>query len=248
MLRFALCDDQPGDLEMVGALVEEYRRQRPCHDMEISRYTSPYALLGESRCGRWHDVYLLDILMPGMDGVELGRALRRGNQRCAILFGTITPEFALDSYQVGAQNYLLKPFDRESLFAALDRAVDSLDPGRVRGVSFRSGQGVRFLPFHQIVSVECRDRAMRFRLTDGQVVESATLRGKFEEALADLLTDPRFCQPHKSFVVNMDHVRFQSGGHMELLDGGRVPVAPRRRRGLLDQYLDYSLQRCNGSR
>ncbi len=240
MLRFAVCDDAPADLERSRALLDAYREARPAYEVQVSCYDSPYRLLNEFECGNWHDVYLLDILMPGMDGVELGKALRRRNDVCAILFGTITPEYALASYHVGAQNYLLKPFQREELFAALDRAVRYLDAAQARGVGVRTDAGVRFLPFCQITCVESRDRAMVFHLADGGEVASLKLRGRFEDALADLLTDPRFCQPHKSFVVNMDYVRFQGGGYMELPDHLQIPVARARRRELLGQYIQYS--------
>lgn len=239
MLRFAVCDDVPKDLELTKGLLEEYRQTRPDLEIAVSGYDCPYRLLTETEAGWWHDVYLLDILMPGMDGIELGRALRRRNESCSILFGTITPEYALESFSAGAQNYLLKPFQRGAMFQALNRAVQLLDVEQARGISVRSEEGVHFLPYHEILYVESRRRAMVFHMTDGREITSQKLRSSFEAALAAPLTEPRFCQPHKSFVVNLEHVRLQGGGRLELVGGVRLPVPAGRRRALMDRYLDY---------
>ena len=241
MLRFAVCDDLVQDLNQTKELLTAYRQEHPAYEIELSVYTDPYRLLTEFECGIWHDLYFLDVLMPGIDGVELGRALRRRNDRCVILYGTITPEFALDSFHVGAQNYLLKPFQRKEFFEALDRAVCFLDTGQAHGVSIRTPGGVHFVPFYQIVYVESKRRGLEFHISDGQILESVKLRGSFEDALADLLSEPRFCQPHKSFAVNMDYVRFQGGGHMDLLTGAVVPVSSSRRTAILDRFMEYSV-------
>lgn len=240
MLRIAVCDDVPKDLEVTKGLLEEYREARPDLEITISGYDSPYRLLTEFEAGRWHDVYLLDILMPGVDGIRLGRTLRQCNESCSILFGTITPEYALESFSAGAQNYLLKPFRRDALFQALDRAVGHMDVGQACGISVRSERGVHFLPYHEILYVESRDRSMVFHLTGGREVVSLKLRSSFEAALAGPLTDPRFCQPHKSFVVNLEHVRLQGGGRLELVGGVSLPVPAGRRRALMDLYLNYA--------
>lgn len=176
-----------------------------------------------------------------MNGVELGKSIRRRNSRCVILFGTITPEYALDAFHAGPQNYLLKPFQRKGLFETLDRAICFLDAGQAHGISIRTPGGVHFIPFHSILYIENKRRRLELHLLDGRSVDSVKLRGSFEEALAGLLSDPRFCQPHKSFVVNMDHVRFQGGGYMEVLTGAVIPVSPARRTAVLDRFLEYSV-------
>lgn len=239
MLRFAVCDDIPADLKATSSLLEDYRLARPDYDISVSAYASPYLLLSEMDRGNWHDVYLLDILMPGLSGLQLGRALRGRNDKCALIFGTITPEYAVESYCVSAQNYLLKPFVRERLFEALDQAVRHLGDASSQGLHIHEQQGIRYLPAHEIVYVESRQRALLCHTAGGRSFTSLKLRQKFEEALAPLLALPRFCQPHKSFAVNMDYIRFCGGNRLELVGGAQAPIAPRRRRAVLEQYMDY---------
>ena len=69
------------------------------------------------------DVILLDIQMPGLDGLELARILGRFVEPPAIVFVTAHEEHALEAFDVGASGYLLKPIDRERLERVLRRAV-----------------------------------------------------------------------------------------------------------------------------
>lgn len=239
MLRFAVCDDIPADLDTARALLEEYRLARPDYDIAVSAYASPYQLLAEMERGAWHDVYLLDILMPGLSGIQLGRFLRGRNDKCSLIFGTVTPEYAVESYSVSAQDYLLKPFRRDALFAAMDRAVRRLGERSTQGLAIRTARGIHFLPAHEILYIESSQRALVCHMTDERRFTSLKLRQKFEEALAPLLALPRFCHPHKSFAVNMEHIRFYGGNHFALLHGAQIPIAPNRRKQTLEQYLEY---------
>lgn len=177
--------------------------------------------------------------MPPMSGIELGRVIRLRDRECAIIFCTVTPEYALESYCVRAQNYLVKPCRREELFRSLDQALLRLEQRLSAGISIRTREGTALLPFHQIAYIELRERRMAFHLTDGTAVESTVLRGSFELALADLLADPRFLQPHKSFVVNMDQVLLGSGLRLTMRDRTPIPVSVRRRAQVLDRFFAY---------
>lgn len=242
MFQIALCDDIPADLECTRLLVEEYRLLRPSLEISVSVFDSAYQLLAEMDQGKFHDIYLLDILMPDFSGLQLGRTLRDRNNKCSIIFGTITPEYALESYSVSAQNYLLKPFDREKLFRALDQAVRYLGYIPDQGLTIRTEQGIHYVPAHEIVHIESRQRALICHTVDGQSITSLKLRQKFEKALAPLLALPRFCHPHKSHVVNMEHIRFHGGDRLTMADGTQIPVSPSHKKEVLERYLDYVSQ------
>lgn len=68
-------------------------------------------------------VAVLDVMMPGMDGVELGRRLREMHPGLALVFVTASKEFAFEAYELEAAGYLLKPYDPEKARAALERAT-----------------------------------------------------------------------------------------------------------------------------
>jgi two-component system response regulator AlgR len=78
------------------------------------------------------DVLLLDVAMPGVDGVEVARALATNSQSPAVVFVTAFDQFAVAAFEVAAVDYLMKPVDPARLQRALDRARDYIDQHRDR--------------------------------------------------------------------------------------------------------------------
>ena len=84
------------------------------------------------------DVAVLDIRMPGMNGLELAAAIRRERPRTAIVFLTASPEHALKAFELHASGYLLKPVDRERLEAELAYAASAKRNGPQSRVAART--------------------------------------------------------------------------------------------------------------
>lgn len=239
MIQVAVCDDMYAELEEIVRIIRDYRAQHPDQELSVQSFSSPYALLSAVENGQFHDIYILDIVMPRISGIELGRYIRAHNNACAIIFCTITPEYALESYCVQAQNYLVKPIRRAALIQSLEQAIQRLRHDRAKGISVHTPNGRCFIPFYQIVYLELSNRRIHFHQTTDEVIQSLLLRGSFETALADLLTDPRFLQTHKSFVVNMEHISIQHRGFLTTDTGARIPVSTRKRTQVMDQYFQF---------
>ena len=79
------------------------------------------------------DLLLLDIAMPGLDGIDVARALTNQNPSPAVVFVTAFDQFAVAAFEVAAVDYLMKPVDPARLQRALDRARDYLDTHRAVG-------------------------------------------------------------------------------------------------------------------
>ena len=71
------------------------------------------------------DLYILDCIMPGMNGIELGAALRMRDDMGFLIYLTTSPDFALDSYRVDAFDYLFKACQERAVFQSLDKAYRS---------------------------------------------------------------------------------------------------------------------------
>ena len=127
MIRIAICDDDIPTLESVYTLVKAYADAHPEIEFLIRRFHSVYDLLEclENRERNFH-VYLLDILMPLLNGIELGVQIRKNDMHAAIIYLTTSPEYALDSFQVSPSTYLIKPVEKDSLFTALDRCCGQI--------------------------------------------------------------------------------------------------------------------------
>ncbi len=223
MLKIAVCDDDHGQRDMICALLKSYLATRPGLGGQVSAFSDGEALLSGAEEG--FDLCLLDILMPGLNGIQTGLALRAQGADCQIIYLSASDEFALDSYEVGAFFYLVKPFDTQKLFHVLDRAVDRLDRLRHQAVVIHTRQGIHRMLLTNIRYAERLGRAVRYHCTDG-AVDSQTIRIPFREAVAPLLADSRFCLCGASFVLNFQHVTGVHG-QSALLDDGSTVALPR---------------------
>lgn len=207
MLQIALCDNDIMELESVYTLVKEYASGQPDLDISLRRFQSSYDLLESVEARGHYDIYLLDILMPHKDGIETGQIIRRTNNTSVIIYLTSSPDFALDSYSVKAQSYLLKPVQQEKLFDALDDATNRLTIERTRHFLVRVKSSTEVIPFSQLTYVEYYKHRLICHLHSGRSIETNMYREPFEKIVQPLLDDRRFVKISASFLVNMQYIR-----------------------------------------
>ena len=225
MLRIAICDDEEEQLHQAAALLNTYLQARPGLHGQVETFRSGGALLARAEDMGDFDLYVLDILMPELSGIDTGRRLRALGEGGEIIYLTSSNDFAADSYDVQAFFYLLKPVDEGKLLQVLDGAVEKLNRRRSCAVVVPTADGPRRILLERIRYVERIGRRMRYSCTDG-TVDSQTIRVSFREAAAPLLADRRFCQCGASFVLNFQHVTGVQG-QTALLDNGQTVSLPR---------------------
>ena len=197
MLHIAVVDDETLELERTAALIERWGSA----PSRLAAFSSARSLLAAMDAGARFDLYLLDVVMPEMDGIELGRAIRERDESGAIVYLTTAPDFALDSFAVWPLQYLLKPVEPERLFEALDR-VASLQKQKNEGTLVHTVESDVFLPFDDILYAEKYGRCVRYVCRE-RVVESVSLCGPFREAVEPLTADGRFLLCGANLAVNL---------------------------------------------
>ena len=225
MLRIAICDDEEQQLERAAALLSAYLRTRPGLNGQVEAFRSGGALLDRAEELGGFDLYVLDILMPELSGIDTGRRLRALGEGGEIVYLTSSNDFAADSYDVRAFFYLLKPAEAGKLYGVLDGAVEKLERRRSSAVVVSTAEGRRRVLLERIRYVERVGRCMRYYCTDG-TVDSQTIRLSFREMAAPLLADRRFYLCGASFVLNFQHVTGVNG-QTALLDSGQSLALPR---------------------
>ena len=225
MLRIAACDDEEKQLKQTACLVEDYLRSRPSLHGQVETFQSGCALLARAEDVGGFDLYILDILMPELSGIDTGRRLRALGKGGEIIYLTSSNDFAADSYDVRAFFYLLKPVNEGKLFQVLDGAVENLKRRRSSAVVVTTVDGPRRILLERIRYVERVGRYMRYYCTD-TTIDSQTIRVSFRETVAPLLADRRFCLCGASFLLNFQHVAGVNG-QSALLDNGQAVILPR---------------------
>jgi DNA-binding LytR/AlgR family response regulator len=104
-MKIAICDDNRQDLLHIASLVETYRNTRKTELTYVS-FQNATELLSTLEGGNY-DVLLLDVLMPGINGIQAAREIREQDEQVKIIFLTSSPEFAVESYSVQAYYSIL---------------------------------------------------------------------------------------------------------------------------------------------
>ena len=225
MLRIAICDDEENQLNQTAALLNTYLRSRSGLNGQVETFQSSRTLLARAAEEGGFDLYVLDILMPELSGIDAGRRLRALGGGGEIIYLTCSNDFAADSYDVRAFFYLLKPVEEGKFFHVLDGAREKLNRRRSNAVMVSTADGPRRILLEHIRYVERVGRCIRYYCTDG-VIDSQTIRVSFREAAAPLLADRRFYLCGASFVLNFQHVAGVNG-QTALLDDGQAVALPR---------------------
>lgn len=241
-MHLALCDDESAELARIRAFLEQYCVMRPDIELTVNSFTTGSALLEHMRIKSAFDIYLLDVIMPGENGIELGLDIRRLDQGGHIIYLTASPDFAVDSYRTRATGYLLKPLEKDRLFALLDGLAEQWLQQRRSFVTIKTREGLQRVPLHTIVYGELVDRCVQYHLSNGSEIEGMSLRGSFQNAVQPLLEHNRFVLCTKSFFVNLSFVKRIDSSGLQLSGGGILPLSRQLRREVTDQWLDYYLE------
>lgn len=122
MIKIAFCDDDMEVLHQMNELLDRYRVERN-EDITYAAFQSPFELLTEIEKGIRPDILFLDVVMPGQNGMDVAKEIRQYDTNMKIIFLTSSPEFAVESYSVGAYFYQLKPIWEESFFQLMDAVL-----------------------------------------------------------------------------------------------------------------------------
>ena len=134
MYQIVICDDCQDELDTLKEFVKNFFTERGlAHN--VVEYTSPAVLLRDLKNGVFFDLFFLDIMMPGIDGISIGRQIRRLDAESPIIYLTNSPDYALQSYEVRAMNYILKPYREEKLIPILQNAIRSVNRNRSSQIS-----------------------------------------------------------------------------------------------------------------
>ena len=214
-LRFAICDDDGAFAEYICGLAAGWAQQAGI-SVQTECFPSAEAFLFRYEERRDFDVLLLDIEMPGMDGVALARAVRQKSDEIQIIFLTGYADYIAEGYEVSALHYLTKPVNEEKLFAVLTRAAKRLQQGVPMLTLELPGEVVR-LPLDTVRWLEVAHNSVTVHAGQDYIVKRPL--GELEKLL-----DERFYRVGRSYLIHLAYIRRVTRTEAELTTGERIPL------------------------
>ena len=221
-LKISICDDDEEQRAYLADLVFSWAK-RNRHLTEIRQYADAKSFLFDYSEEKDFDILLLDIEMPGMNGIELAKTVRHENAAVQIVFITGYYEYFGDGFDVSALHYLIKPVDDGKLCAVLDKAVDYL-ACRQRSILLSTSEGDIKVSLADILYVEAQNVYVIVHTTHESYRVRMSL-GKFSEQL-----DATFFKVHRSFIAGLKYIRKITRTDITMENGDTIPIS----RGLYD--------------
>lgn len=236
MWKIAICDDNSAETEQLRTLLNRYAHQKGL-SLQIYAYSDGGALISayEDKGLRFH-LILLDVLMQRSNGIDTAAKLRRLGVHTPIVFCTTSRDYAVESYEVEAAGYLVKPVTYERLALLLDKSLKKQDSPRL---ALHLPGGIHYVYYSQILYFESREHMTYAILDTGETLRCAESLAVLEKMLSH---DPRFYRCHKAYLVNMDYIERVEDVFL-LSDGSRVPYRIREKKKITDDYYRYFLKR-----
>lgn len=239
MLEIIICDDNINELNKANRMCLEFQAKYPDLDVRISSCSSPLELKQNITDGRRYDIYLLDIYMPKLMGTELAKFLRESTEDCQIIFLTTSVTHAVEAFSLHAAHYLVKPFSREQLYDALNKAILAIEKKKTAQITVKTSDGIRRISFSDMLYSETDKHTQRIYLADGKCHQVRTT----SKALFELLSvDSRFFKCGSTYIINVGRVEEITRSHIIFETGGRIPMQRRQYKDLIDRYTAYALE------
>jgi len=241
-MRFAMVEDLPADGEALREGILQWGEERgiPLAPPPVL-FSSGEDLLKDFS-GGLYDVVFLDVYLPGITGMETARRIRAADPVCRLIFTTTSDSFAVESYEVDSTYYLVKPYARQKLYAALDRCGAALLE-RGQFLTLPGPEGEQRLYLHQVAYTEFEDRRVRVHLLDGETLSVPMSQREFARLLLEY---PYFCDCMKGMLVNLETVDKLLEDRFLLQGGATVPISRLKYREVREQLLRFSYARARG--
>lgn len=229
-MRLAICDDNALERDLLHTLLQKYFSEISVR-CEFTLYDRGETLYYDVSEGKEYNMVFLDLYMGDSFGIRIAKKLRDLSYRGKIIFCTVSSDYALESYDVYASGYILKPYGLQDIKRTLDRFLPEYQSASYQ---VKQKSGVVYIPVNEILYVESDNtKCILHRTGDRNYV----LYKKLTQIETEL-NDERFLRCHQSYLVNMNYIR-EANDVFLLQNGEEVLIRRKSKKELHQKFLDY---------
>lgn len=230
LVRIAIVEDEADQREQLRSYIEQYGGETG-QQFDVGLFSSGQALLdGYTPI---YDIILLDIEMPGINGMETAEHIRALDNDVVLMFVTNMAQYAINGYSVGALDFVLKPVNYYTFTVRFARALNRARQRQNGQILLTLPDCVRRLDTQQIYYVEVQNRMLHYHTELGEFV----LRGTMQSAEKEL-SRYHFVRCNHWYLVNLSHVA-EVRRDMVVVAGTELEISRRNRTAFLTALTEY---------
>lgn len=217
MIKIAIVEDEKTDYDLLTSLLDRYSKENAV-SFDISSFGSADEFLKGYK--PVYDLILMDIMMPGTNGMESAKKLRELDQDTILIFITTISRMAIDGYTVDAFDYILKPLDYPSFSLKFKRILGHLRDTSSDVYILKSGGETVILKQSEIIYVEVMNHNLTIHAKSGDYGAYGSLKSISEE-----LSPFLFEKCSSSFLINLSYVTKIEGYRLYLGSIGPIQIS-----------------------
>lgn len=239
-MNVAIIDDLQTDAEYLCNLLTDY-----CQNYNLILHTELFSDGTEfikSFFSNKFDIIFLDIYMPNMNGMDIAKQLFKIDPNCRIIFISTSTDYAVESYDVNALYYVIKPISPEKLELVLNRCKEALITDN-KYLTVTVNKCALKIRFKDILYIETKLRKLGIHTIYDVINTSST----YSDFLNETPLDERFMECYRGIIVNMDHISKVLDIDFLLDNGEKLPIRQKQQKQIKNQYMNYMFTHIKNS-
>lgn len=235
MIKIAIIDDLYSDIEIISNYIHTYFIAHYTHlPFSIETFENGEDFL-ETFQPYSYDIVFMDYYMNDLSRLNTASAIRQSDHCVKIIFTTSSRDFAVESYNVQASGYLVKPISYEDFATTLSR-IDFNQIKKHQFIQITSGYETFKIPLNHILYCDVSGHYVQIHTKTTKIQRTRMAFAKIKELLTPYA---EFLPCYRGCIINMNHVDHIEDSVFILDNGEPVPFSKRQHRKILKLYTDY---------
>ena len=230
MLSIAIVEDEENIALSMTGHINRYCDERRIK-VNIVRFGSAFLFLEDYR--PVFDIIFMDILLPGLNGLDASRMLREIDKNVLLIFVTNMANFAIKGYEVGAFDFIVKPVIYDTLAMKMGRALKIVDERESTEIKINVDGVINIVSASKIKYIEVNRHYLLFHTEDGEFRTRGTIGGIEKKLISE-----NFSRCNISFLVNLKYVTKIKGDIVYVLDD-ELRISRARKKSFMNALTNY---------
>lgn len=235
-MKIAICDDEKQFIDSICPVIRQWAAENAIPLM-LFCFTNGDDLIC-SHQNNCMDLIILDIIMPLFNGMDTARELRENDTAVPIIFLTSSREFAVESYEVKALQYLIKPVDAGKLCGILDEFLQKNNVSK-NMFTAKTTDGFCRITMADVNYLEAQNKKVLVALSNGKTLEIRELFSKCAEVFS---SENGFFRCHRSYIVNLNCIRQFSKKDITIEVHTVIPISRNSFAAFKETYFNYMFE------
>ncbi len=231
MLNIAIVEDDSTQSDHLTSMLKSYSTEYSI-PIKITVFSNAIIFITDYKAE--YDIIFMDIMMPMMNGMDAAKILREKDNKVILIFITQIQQYAIDGYEVGALDYILKPLQFPEFKLKFTRILDKLSLQKdEKHIIIKSDSGFAKLSIDQILYVEVQQHHCTYHTLQGEFKQYQTLKNAESQ-----LEGMNFIRCNNFLLVNLAHVS-KIEGMNAYVNGKSLQISFPKKKNFVEKFVEY---------